>query len=476
MRKIGSKHKRVGQRLTVALLCITMLFGMAFASCNSQTDDSAADAVSNATVEVLRLTKAVEYGEKLTTAKFETVTVSVADAWIGALSNPDDVVGKFATKQMEEGEYLLSKHLSDQKPDPIEKEAEFEKTNYGFASLGYVVVTEYVKPNTGKDIGVEIQEIIDKNPQSVIYFPDGEYQTSIPIRTPANGATSVSLKLSDNAVIKAHEDWEKGSGAIIRLGGQEERNDIYVPGSNYYFEGGIVDGSGIADGVSIDHGRETSLRDVTVINTEVGVRIYDGANGGSSDADIENIRIFGNGSRTSIGLWIQGWDNTYSYMRIANVNIGVKVETAANLLRNIQCIYTTPDVSASEYKSSRGFEDTGDRNWYDTCSSTDFSTGFFMQSRRSKLTSCIASWTDSYVKIGETLSSQTAIQAATTWGCIARSVTAKFTASMNNCNYLLAQAGGNGRLDDPIFDIASVNQDEYNKYKNQIYGKITWNE
>ena len=194
------------------------------------------------------------------------------------------------------------------------------------------------------------------------------------------------------------------------------------------------------------------------------------SNGGSSDADIENIRVFGNGSRTSIGLWIQGWDNTYSYMRIANVNTGVRVESAANLFRNIQCEYTNSEASSNEYAQAKGFEDVGDRNWYDTCSSTNFSVGFYMQSRRSKLTSCVVNWTEGYAKSG----AQVAMKAATSWGCIARSVKAKFSANMNNCYYLLAEQGGEGRLEDPIFDVSAVNQNEYEKYKNQVVGKISW--
>ena len=471
MKMMSTRHKYAKRRAIVALLCVTMLFGMIFTSCNSQIDEPVATADPDATVEVLRLTKTVAYGEKLTTAKFETVSVKASEAWIGALASSDEVVGKYATREMAEGEFLLAKHLSDEKPAELKEEAEFEKTNYGFEELGFVVVTEYVKANTGEDIGVELQAIIDKNPQSVIYFPDGEYQTSVPIRTPADGARSVCLKLSDNAIIKAHENWERGSGAVIRLGGQKERNDIYIAGSNYYLEGGIVDGSGIADGVSIDHGRETSLRDVTIINTEIGVHIYKGANGGSSDADIENIRVFGNGSRTSIGLWIQGWDNTYSYMRIANVNTGVRVESAANLFRNIQCEYTNKDASSTEYAQGKGFDDVGDRNWYDTCSSTNFSTGFYMQSRRSKMTGCVVKWSEAFARSG----AQVALKAATSWGCIARSVKAEFTASPTNSFYLYAEQGGEGRIDDPIFDVSAVNQEAYNKYKSQIYGNIVWN-
>jgi hypothetical protein len=316
-----------------------------------------------------------------------------------------------------------------------------------------------------------IQKVIDKNPQSVIYFPDGEYLTSTPIRTPADGAKSVSLLLSDNAVIKANAEWEKGSGAIIRLGGKNERNDITVPGSNYYLEGGIIDGNGVADGVSIDHGRETSVRDVTILNTQVGVHVYKGANGGSSDCDIENIRIYGNGAPTSIGLLIEGWDNTYSNFRIANVQTGVQVESAANLIRDIQCTYIPNPRLTPLYNQSIAFNDLDDRNWYDNCTSTDFSVGFYMVSTRSTLTGCVARWTDAQANATQ----QIAMQSSRTWGCIVRSFAAEFTADAQYCHYIHATEGGPGRVVDPIFDVNAVNQESYQKYKSQLFGEITWN-
>ena len=58
---------------------------------------------------------------------------------------------------------------------------------------GYVVVTDYVEANTGKDVSDAIQKIIDENPHRTIYFPDGEYILAKPICTPANGANAVNL-------------------------------------------------------------------------------------------------------------------------------------------------------------------------------------------------------------------------------------------------------------------------------------------
>lgn len=418
------------------------------------------------TVEVLRLTKDISVGEKITPNKFEKVRVDEELVWIGALSDADAVVGKYSRIELGVGDYLIEGYLSVEKVEEKKEKVDVDGNDRGFSALGYVVMTDHVKANTGADLSREIQKVINQNPKSVIYFPDGEYVISSPIATPADGDVSVALKLSDNAVIKASDDWSD-SEAMIRLGGMNERNDINVRGSNYYLEGGIIDGNGKAKGISIDHGRETSVRDVTIVNTSTGVLVKNGANGGSSDADIENIRIYGNGALSSVGLQIQGWDNTFSNMQISNVQIGVKIETAANLLRDIHVTYVQSGKLETAYRSSIGFLDTGDRNWYDNCTSEGFSVGFEIRSSRSILSSCVAKW------YPDQTSKQICIYTPRAWGSIARSCAAYFTAPKENCEYLVAdQGGGKGQIIDPVFDETRVNREDY---KSHLCGKVVFN-
>lgn len=418
------------------------------------------------TVEVLRVTKDISVGEKITPNKFEKVRVAEELVWIGALSDADTVVGKYSRIELGVGDYLIEGYLSVEKVEENKEKVDVDGNDRGFSALGYVVMTDHVKANTGADLSREIQKVINQNPKSVIYFPDGEYVISSPIATPANGDVSVALKLSDNAVIKASDDWSD-SEAMIRLGGMNERNDINVRGSNYYFEGGIIDGNGKAKGISIDHGRETSVRDVTIVNTSTGLLVKNGANSGSSDADIENIRIYGNGALSSVGLQIQGWDNTFSNMQISNVQIGVKIETAANLLRDIHVTYVQSGKLETAYRSSIGFLDTGDRNWYDNCTSEGFSVGFEIRSSRSILSSCVAKW------YPEQTSKQICIYTPRAWGSIARSCAAYFTAPKENCEYLIEdQSGGKGQIIDPVFDETRVNREDY---KSHLCGKVVFN-
>ena len=204
---------------------------------------------------------------------------------------------------------------------------------------GYLLVTDYVKANTGEDVSDAIQELILNNPRRVIFFPDGEYMISKPICTPANPEHAVSLRLSNFAIIKAMESWDSEE-AMIRLGAAEPFNTIHVNGSNYYLSGGIIDGNNLANGVSIDSGRETRVENVSIKHTKVGLHVKWGANTGSSDADICNVNIVGRGTVDSIGLLIEGMDNTFTNMRIARVQIGVKILKGGNYLRNIHPLYS----------------------------------------------------------------------------------------------------------------------------------------
>ena len=444
------------------LICTALILSFALNSCVTLDFDE--DNAS--TVEVLRLTEEISVGEKITSAKFEKVALPEGLVWIGALSDADAVVGKYSRIELGVGDYLIESYLSDEKIEEKKEPVDVSGNDRGFSALGYVVITDHVKANTGADLSKAIQKVIIQNPKSVIYFPDGEYVISSPIATPADGDLSVSLKLSDNAIIKASDDWSD-SNAMIRLGGMNERNDINVRGSNYYLEGGIIDGNGKAKGVSIDHGRETSVRDVTIVNTSVGLTVRFGANGGSSDADIENIRIYGNGALSSIGLQIQGWDNTFSNMQISNVQIGVKIETAANLLRDIHVTYVQSGKLETAYRSSIGFLDMGDRNWYDNCTSEGFCTGFEIRSSRSILSSCVAKW------YPDQTSKQVCLYTPNAWGSVARSCAAYFTAPKENCEYLIEdQSGGKGQIIDPAFDETRVNREDY---KAHLCGKVVFN-
>ena len=217
-----------------------------------------------------------------------------------------------------------------------------------------------------------IQLLIDQNPNREIFFPDGIYLLDKPIKTPANPKLSVTLRLSSYAHFKAVESWTNAE-AMVRLGGKCAANDIETPGSMYSISGGIIDGSGKANGISVDSGRETVVKDLSIKATQVGLHIKRGANNGSSDCDIMNVNIVGNGDVRSVGVIVDGCDNTFSKMRIAKVMTGMLIRANSQCIRDVHPLFVG---EWTNYGQSVAFDIRANDIWCDYCYSDQFSTGF----------------------------------------------------------------------------------------------------
>lgn len=252
-------------------------------------------------------------------------------------------------------------------------------------------ITDFLTDAQYTDLSDLIQKVIDENPNRTIYFPDGEYVISKPILTPADPQKSVSLRLDDFAIIRAADNWTNEE-AMIRLGGKDAANDIFSCGTNYGVEGGIIDCRSRANGISIDSGRETYIRNTSIKNAKVGIHIKYGANSGSSDSDIFGVNITGTGECDSVGAIIEGYDNTLTNMRIGNVFVGVDLIGAGNILKNVHPLYYIDSPSYERYDESVGFKNTNGRlNWFDFCYSDQFATGFYT-THGGQYTNCYAYW------------------------------------------------------------------------------------
>ncbi len=177
---------------------------------------------------------------------------------------------------------------------------------------------------------------------------------------------------------------------MIRLGGKDPYNTTWQAGSNYGLYGGVIDGNNVADGVSIDSGRETKVQNTSIKHTAVGLRIGFGANSGSSDADIRDINIIGNGAADSVGMLIEGYDNTFTNIRIGYVRTGVVMRSAGNSLTNIHPLY---QIGWDLYEDSCGFVEESGNNLYTYCYSDQFQTAFkIVGNGRSIYEDCYAFW------------------------------------------------------------------------------------
>ncbi len=328
-------------------------------------------------------------------------------------------------------------------------------TAFADSDRGYIVITDTVAANTGADISKEIQAVIDANPNRTIYFPDGEYIVSEPILTPANPRKSVSLELSDFAVIKAGQGFEKGQ-AIIQLGGKDPANDTATNGSNYSLEGGIIDGSGKANGISINSGRETAVRNVSIKNTVIGIHVFYGANSGSSDADIYGVNIIGTGGTDSTGILLEGFDNTLTNIRIGNVFTGVHVKSAGNMLRNVHPLYYS---DYTDYENSCGFLIESGNNWFDYCYSDQFAIGFRTTDYGSStFNNCFCFW---YSESGGV---QTGFRADKYFNSDIVSLKLGFKDSTYNTVLSVGEIGGEGTIENLDVDADTVDDFTYLAY------------
>lgn len=326
---------------------------------------------------------------------------------------------------------------------------------------GYVVVTDYLRADGTSDVSDALQRVIDTNPNRTIFFPDGVYLISKPINTPADPSKSVALQLSNYATIRAAKGWSHQE-AMIRLGGKDPFNTVYVAGSNYYLDGGIIDGNGVAVGVSIDSGRETVIRNTSIKNVQVGIQINKGANSGSSDSDIHDVNIVGNKNPSSIGVLVIGYDNTLSNMRITGIHIGVKLCSGGNSLRNIHPLYSLGGYENGEYETSCGFVDESHNNWYSFCYSDQYCIGFMSKGGHSVYTDCFCYWYANKGKFHTVFKSEGAFNGVVTNMTVGMN---KGNAAPENIILDAAEEGGKGVFTNLfVSDYSVLTDSSYEKY------------
>lgn len=358
--------------IRVALLCVIAAMLVSAVSCGVEDvkEDSTAE-TEPTTIEVPVFAEDVAFGQKITSNKVTTKVISVDAVSDTMVTKVDEVVGKYASIPLYKGDFAYKGKLVNRRPTDSVNEDTVEKSKNK-----YIDASIFIEPNSGKDVYAAIQKLVDEHKYRTIYFPDGEYLISEPIKTSAAAMNSTSFYLSDNAVIKASDDWKGGNDALIKLGGAEAKNDISTPGSNYHFIGGILDGNGVARGISLDSGRESLVSKVKIINCTVGIYIPSGVNSESSDMDLEDIDIIGFGDKSK-GIVAIGCDNNFVDIRISNVRTGVETSNG-NFFRGVSVKFDTSNADKMQYDGTVAFSTTG-MNWYHSCSSENMQTAFWIR-------------------------------------------------------------------------------------------------
>ena len=445
--------------LSLLLLCAI------FASCNTQNEleetNSTAEQTEAATeaetvededlVEVFVFNKDMIRGEKVTRKILDKVKLPRENLPPNTVNTMDEIQDKYLSRDFYKGDYVLVSALVESKSDLSSEH--LKKREISKSEDDYLVVTDYVKANTGEDLYVILQELIDKNPGRTIYFPDGEYVISHSLLTTSRADQSTSFLFSSDAVLKAADLWEREDSynSLISLGAYEKVNNINAPGSNFYVIGGKFDGNGVADGIAIDAGRETLVKDVLIVNTRYGIHIKSGTNSNSSDTDIDDVTIIGNGNYNSIGIIFSGDDNTVTNARISNVATGVVASNTCFL----SCITVE---NTMKLRGTPGFL-LGINSYISNCVSVDYDIGFQLEGSNCFIKQCSVIWPSNEGE--EHVAFKTDKLRASIIGC-----RAEFVDNKAKNIFLVSNMEGWGMVQSPYYDrsLVDVESDFTNFY------------
>ena len=449
------------KRTVIKALALVLLVLTTFLACSCDGGGEAVETEApKLLVKALRAKVDAAAGENLGIKDVEVVEVERTLAPDDYLIKTSEVIGRTLLVDVKAGDVIGDSMLA------AKKEINTSDITIPLAKkLGFVVVTDYLDANTGENLTDKIQEIIDKNPRKTIFFPDGVYTIEKPIMTSSNPQKAVSLHLSGFAVIKASDRWRGGSEHMIQLGAIDETFTISQTGSNYYMYGGVIDGNHKAKGIILEGGRETSVRQISIKNVTQGLKIAYNQVYGSNDCDFEAIDIEGCYLPGSVGVHVDGLDNTLTDIRISGFEIGMQMTRAGNLMHNIHAVYEHRD--SWDYNNSIGFLDSNGSNWMDGFHAEGFRVGYRLRGGAlDMMNDCTASWTSPEA------TSQTAIATDGRLSSIVSNFRAEFGEDAN-CMFLdLGAEGGKGVIQYPIFDKSKVHN---TSYVNHLVGKVIWN-
>ncbi len=434
----------------IALCMLICLVLAALASCTttpptsdgteapSSTSESQETKPVESMVEVVRVVQPMKRGEKITAEKITTELVREAVVPLNALRTTEGIAGKYLTADVVKGDYIFPNKLSSTEIKELDIKEE----------VSYISVKAFVK--AGADNADEIQKLIDSNPGRTLYFADGTYLLSKPLLISADPSKKVSFELSDYAVIKAADSWSSGD-AMIRIGAKDAQGAL---SSGSCIKGGIIDGSGKANGISVEGGRDAVLTNISFKNTATAI-VLGAFEGTDARTTVENSCIIGSGAESSVGISLESNANVVEIVEVNNCETGIKLSGRHNLMRNVHAVYSGTAAA------SRGFDDNGENNSYDYCYAESYAVGFYMGSKvkGSVYTNCYVFWT-------KDTATQTAFATEGKFLSNIRTCRADFNSSEAKSAYIkVGSEGGSGRVAWPLIkNKANIDDNTYESY------------
>ena len=374
-------NKTTRRALSLLLCMVLMLGSFSLSSINISAENAESDGKSEY-VQVLRVIDDIKYGGKFTNDKLESVWVRADAVPADAIGTLDQLRNKYAASEIICGDYITPAKLLDKKPADATEEEEEVVEELDYKKLGYVVLTDYEFEDPQEGYAVLINRVIAENPGRTIYIPDGTYTLNEPIVIPADPAKSVSLRLSNQAVLRAATDWAEPYVGMIRVGVNDDDKILTmeeVDTMNYRsisIIGGCIYGSGVASGITVEGSKDTYIYNVSIKSAVHGIHINKGPNElGATWVNVDNVNVTGSGKSDSVGVYVEGTYNTFANMRIASIMYGTQcTETGErNIFRNLH-----PLIPPSLGNETIGFYDMSDGNNYDVCYNDQGASGFVM--------------------------------------------------------------------------------------------------
>ncbi len=437
------KNNNIYNRIIAASLCLVMLVGavLSFSACKKEQEDEDTRTPTTA----VRFVQDAAKGEKISRSDIEIINVYTSDIPEGTYTAETEVIGKYLLTDICSGDFAVASKITDEKPA---------------TDVDYVIATENgVK--AGTDISVTLQALIDKNPGRTIYFPDGTYKLSKSVKTSADPAKSVSFVCSTYTVFEASNWTEDKDVAMIRLGAipYDGADDEMAAGS-CSFTGGVINASKLCAGISVEGGRNALIHNVSMKETTVGIHLK------ADYADVDNVVIIGDNTKTSIGVLVDGKYNTVQTMRIYRINTGIWAKGEQNIFRNLHPLYS-PGSSGASYEST-GFRDTSSGNFYDMCYSDQFTSGFKVDGHTySTFNNCFAFW----YSTAKGMDIHIGIASTGEFNSIVRTSRFDLKADAKEACYLKAEVkAGSGFVIDPI--CGGINNDKSGDYKLFLQGTV----
>ena len=425
-------------------------------SCTGDDTDGGADGgeeQNDGKVTVVRAITLLERGRKLIRTNLEEVRVDPSVVPEGAITDIKQAINKYTDTVLYPGDYLFEDKLATEKDESMETVAD-----------KYIVLTDHIK--TKNDISGDLQKLIDENPNTTIYVPDGIYLLAKSVHIPSEAGKAVSLRMSYRAMFQPAATWNNESGeALLHIGSDKEKAAATKGEDTVSITGGIIDTAGKATGILVEGAGNVYIANMAVKKIEtVGIHIK------TNNVDVDNVVGTGTESQESTGVLVEGSYNTVSNMRIYKVNTGIKLTKGNNVLRNLHPLLSPGQAALKNANETYGFYDTSEGNYYDYCYSDNLAIGFYLgDGNASILNGCFVYW---YTNLPNRH-----------WGAYAEG---RFDAIIRNsrfdrCNpddcdnayiavqdqYDTAAKGSKGMVIDPVTS-------GYNPYNNSSYNNGIW--